>query len=182
MDADLQTEVLFIGGRSGVGKSTVAAEVSHLLASATVKHALIEGDNLDQAYPAPWREGIDLAEQNLAAMWKNYRRAGYRRLIYTNTVSVLQMEPLVAALGGTVRSVGVLLTASDESARSRLALREIGSAFDEHVQRSAAAARKLEAEAGPAVHRVDTDGRTINQIARDVVALTGWPEPSGHSA
>jgi len=176
VDADLPTEVLFIGGRAGVGKTTVAAEVSHLLAAAEVHHALIEGDNLDQAYPEPWRGGIDLAEQNLAAMWKNYRSGGYRRLVYTNTVSVLQIEPLIAALGGTVRSVGVLLMASDESARSRLALREIGSALDEHVQRSASAARYLAAEAGPAVHRVDTDVGTVNQISRDLVALTGWPD------
>ncbi|MBK4348986.1 adenylyl-sulfate kinase [Lacisediminihabitans changchengi] len=174
MDADLPTDVLFIGGRAGVGKSTVAAEVSHLLASNTVHHALIEGDNLDQAYPEPWREGVDLAEQNLAAMWKNYRNAGYRRLIYTNTVSVLQMRPLVAALGGKVRGVGVLLVASDETARSRLTRREIGSALDEHVQRSSAAARQLATEAGPAVHRVNTDSRTVNEIAHDLVSLTRW--------
>ncbi|MGN7798821.1 adenylyl-sulfate kinase [Leifsonia sp. 22587] len=181
MNADAPTEVLFIGGRAGVGKSTVAAEASHLLASAKVQHALIEGDNLDQAYPEPWRGGVDLAEQNLAAMWKNYRNAGYRRLIYTNTVSILQIEPLIAALGGTVRSVGVLLIASDEATRSRLALREIGSAFEEHVQRSAAAARKLAAEAEPAIHRVDTDGRTVNQIAREIVGLTGWSRAQDRS-
>lgn len=176
MDAELPTEVLFIGGRSGVGKSTVAAEVSHLLAAAEVQHALIEGDNLDLAYPEPWRVGVELAEPNLAAMWKNYRNAGYRRLIYTNTVSILQVESLTAALGGSVRSVGVLLMASDESARSRLARREIGSALDEHVQRSATAARKLAAEAGSAIHRLDTDDRSVKQIALDLVALTGWPD------
>jgi broad-specificity NMP kinase len=177
VDADLPTEVLFVGGRAGVGKSTVAAEVSHLLASSTVQHALIEGDNLDQAYPEPWRQGVDLAEQNLAAMWKNYRKAGYRRLIFTNTVSILQMRPLIAALGVNVRSVGVLLMASDETARSRLARREIGSALEEHVQRSVAADRKLATEADPAVHRVNTDGRTVNEVARDLVSLTRWLDP-----
>lgn len=177
----MPTEVLFIGGRSGVGKSTLAAEVSHLLASSKVQHALIEGDNLDQAYPEPWRQGVDLAEQNLAAMWRNYRNAGYRRLIYTNTVSVLQMGPLIAALGGNVRSVGVLLTASDVTARSRLARREIGSALDEHVQRSTAAARQLVTEAGPAIHRVNTDGRTVNEVARDLVSLTRWLDTQDHA-
>jgi N-acetyltransferase len=48
------TELLLLGGRSGVGKSTVAGELHHLLAQADVKHALIEGDSLDLAYPAPW--------------------------------------------------------------------------------------------------------------------------------
>ncbi|HEV7183869.1 MAG TPA: adenylyl-sulfate kinase [Leifsonia sp.] len=45
------SEVLLIGGRSGVGKSTIALEVSHLLAEAGVQHAVIEGDNLDLPSP-----------------------------------------------------------------------------------------------------------------------------------
>jgi predicted kinase len=174
VNAELPSEVLFIGGRSGVGKSTTAFEVSHLLAAAGVQHAVIEGDNLDQAYPPPWRSGIDLAEQNLAAMWKNYRRAGYRRLIFTNTVSVLQTDVLSAALGGTVRSIGVLLTASDETARARLATREIGSALDAHVRSSNTTARKLEAEATATIHRVNTDGRSVTEIAREIIGLTAW--------
>ena len=33
-------------------------------------------------------------------MWHNYQALGYRRLIYTNTVSVLHARELSAALGG----------------------------------------------------------------------------------
>lgn len=174
MDPDEPSEVLFIGGRAGVGKSTTALEVSHLLARADVRHAVIEGDNLDEAYPMPWRQGLNLAELNLAAMWKNYRAAGYRRLVFTNTVSVLQLDVLSAALGGKVRGVGVLLTASDETARARLAMREIGSALDSHVRRSAWGSRELEAKAPGSVHRVPTDGRPVTEIAHELVALTGW--------
>jgi len=112
MQATEPSEVLYIGGRAGVGKTTVAAEASHLLSAAGVSHALTEGDNLDQAYPQPWRNGTPLAERNLAVMWRNYPEAGYRCLIYTNTVSVLEMTDLNAALGGEVRAVGVLNTAA----------------------------------------------------------------------
>lgn len=91
MRLDIPTDAIFIGGRSGVGKSSVAAEASRILARADIRHAVIEGDNLDQAYPQPWRSGLDLAEQNLAAMWANYRAAGYSRVIFTNTVSVLEI-------------------------------------------------------------------------------------------
>jgi gluconate kinase len=168
------SEVLLIGGRSGVGKSTVALEVSHLLAAAQVQHAFIEGDNLDSAYPVPWRQGLHLAELNLAAMWRNYREAGYRRLVYTNTVSVLESEALVAAMGGDVRSTGVLLTASDRTARSRLALREVGSTLEQHIESSIRAALHLEASAARSVHRVKTDGRNVTEIASEVIRLTGW--------
>lgn len=112
---------------------------------------MIEGDNLDQAYPEPWRHGIDLAEQNLAAMWQNDRRAGYRRFIYTNTVSVLEAEAL--------------------------ARRERGSALADHVARSAASASRL--SGAPGATEVMTDGRGIVEIAREVLSLTPWSPPVG---
>lgn len=33
-------------------------------------------------------------------MWNNYAADGYRRLIYTNTVSVLEADKLSQTLGG----------------------------------------------------------------------------------
>lgn len=169
----MHTDVIFIGGRSGVGKSSVAAEASHLLAQADIRHAVIEGDNLDQAHPQPWRSGIPLAERNLAAMWANYREVGYSMLIFTNTVSVLQVAELEAALGGDVRSTAVLLTSTDTVAAERLAKREIGTALEEHVARSAAAARRLDVGAPDAV-RIATDGRAVAENARVVPERAGW--------
>jgi hypothetical protein len=168
------TEVIFIGGRSGVGKTTVAAEFSRLLAIEGISHALIEGDNLDQAHPEPWRNGIDLAEQNLAAIWRNYRATGYSRLIFTNTVSVLEMPSLTATLGADVHAIGVLLTATDSSAVYRLAQREIGSGLEDAIKRSKAAAAKLQLTASAAVHRVSTDHREIGDIAAELLAISGW--------
>lgn len=94
---DDRTTALFIGGRAGSGKSSVANKLHARLSEADVMHAVIEGDNLDLAWPLPWDQG--LAEKNLAAMWANYRTLGYRRLIYTNTVSVLEMTSLADAMG-----------------------------------------------------------------------------------
>ncbi len=173
MRNDTPTHVIFIGGRSGVGKSSVAAEASQILARADIRHAVIEGDNLDQAYPQPWRDGIDLAEQNLAAMWKNYRAIGYSRLIFTNTVSVMQITALSAALGVDTRASAILLTATDATAAHRLAQREIGTALEEHIDRSNAAARKLDA-ADSTVSRIATDDRSVAEIAHDVLVRAGW--------
>ena len=83
-----QTEALFLGGRAGVGKTSVGCEIHEQLSAAGIRHCLIEGDNLDMAYPQPWEH--HLAERNLAAMWANYRAIGYRRMIYANTASVLE--------------------------------------------------------------------------------------------
>ncbi|MFI9403710.1 ATPase [Nocardia sp. NPDC052316] len=175
-----ETEALFLGGRSGVGKSRVGLAVHALLSRAKVRHALIEGDNLDLAYPPTWEHG--LAEQNLAAMWQNYRALGYRRLVYTNTACVLPevMGELSAAMGDTPTLTAVLLTCDDRTARARLAHRENGIELARHIERSIAMSRELAAAAPDWVHVVDTTDRTPEDIAAAVVALTGWR--TGHPA
>jgi hypothetical protein len=169
-----RTEALLVGGRAGVGKSSVGYEIHEQLSAAGIRHCLIEGDNLDMAYPAPWEH--HLAERNLAAMWVNYRALDYRRMIYTNTASVLEkvIGELTAAMGDDPQVTGVLLTCSDATARQRLAQREIGSALDWHVERSAQMARRLDRGAPAWVHRVATDARTVADIASEVISLTAW--------
>lgn len=169
---DSPTELLLIAGRSGVGKSTVGNEIHHQLSERGVMHGYIEGDNLDMAFPIPWADR--LAERNLSAMWQNYQAVGHTRLVYTNTVSVLVADELKRALRGEVTVTGVLLTATDESTRERLASREIGSALHLHVQRSRERADNLEAESPPWVTRVPTDARTIADIANEVIAIARW--------
>jgi broad-specificity NMP kinase len=168
------TELLVISGRSGVGKSSVAAEIHHRLTHAQIWHGSIEGDNLDLAYPTPWEHG--LAERNLAAMWANYRSLGHSRLVYANTAAVLVVDALVAALGGEVMLIGVLLLAQDETVRGRLEQREIGSGLEPHLTRSAEMAGRLEREAPDWVRRVVTDGRSVPEVAVEVLEGTGWTD------
>jgi predicted kinase len=134
-------EVLLIGGRAGVGKSTVGWEVSARLRAVAVAHAIIEGDFMGQVHPAP--EGdprrSKIVERNLTAVWANFAQLGYRRLINTNTVSVLPgtTSMFERAMGAGVRIVRVLLTASDATAGERLAGRELGSELEKELKSSA---------------------------------------------
>ncbi|MDR6613332.1 ATPase [Leifsonia sp. 1010] len=180
--ATAETRALLIGGRSGVGKSTVALAIHDILSAAEVTHAIIEGDNLDLAYPAPWsaHPEAQLAERNLAAMWSNYRELGYDRVVYTNTAAVVTIPQLRHALGEDAHIEAVLLQGSDEAVRGRLARRERGASFDAHLARSAAAAVRLEADAPDSVVRIDTTDRTPEEVAVDILRTVGWP-PSGLS-
>lgn len=74
-----------------MGKTTVAWEVAAQLRAAEISHAIIEGDFMAQVYrPPPHDPHLSaIAERNLTAIWANYTRLGYHRLIYTNTLSTL---------------------------------------------------------------------------------------------
>jgi len=177
--ADDLDEVLLIGGRSGVGKTSVAFEVSELLQVAGVAHCLIDGDNLDAAYPKAPEDthGTTVTETNLQAMWATYRTIGHHRLVYVNTSSVLEAAMVTRAMGGRAHARGVLLTASEATVRTRLSAREPGSTLQRHLERSAAAAVLLDAEAPKWTVRVATDGRTVTEIADQVIATTPWLPP-----
>lgn len=167
-------EVVFIGGPSGVGKSSVGLEMHTQLSAADVSHCVIEGDFLDMAYPIAWERG--LAERNLAAIWANYRAEGYTRLIYTNTVSVLPtvMQALLDGMDGDLAAVAVLLTCAEDTARQRLTGREKGSALNRQIELSTQMKTTLDATCPPTVHRVATDARSVQSVAADVIRLTGW--------
>jgi hypothetical protein len=171
-----RSELLLIGGRSGVGKTSVAAELHEQLVRLDVHHGWIEGDNLDLAHPTPWLAGHQLAEANLAAMWANYRAIGHTRLIYTNTASVRVevIASLTSAMGDDPVVHGVLLTASDGVARLRLGRREIGSGLDDASARSRRAARELDENAPSEVLRLDTDERSVVELASRIIVFAGW--------
>ncbi len=171
--------MLLLAGRSGAGKSAVAFELSALWQRAGLAHCLVDGDNLCAAYPKPATDphGTAMTEANLRAVWATYATAGYRRLVYVNTVSVLERELVTRALGGRAQVTGALLTASARTVRDRLGAREIGSELRAHLDRSAATAELLDRAAGPWVARVPTDGRTVAEVAADVAAASGWVTP-----
>jgi hypothetical protein len=172
------SEVVFIGGRSGVGKTSVSFEMHGQLSTSDIAHCVIDGDFLDMAHPPPWEH--QLAERNLAAMWRNYRALGYTRLIYTNTVSVLPniMAALLDAIDDAPKVIAVLLTCTDTTAAQRLGEREKGYGLAGHLDASTQMAAALESGSPATVHRVCTDARSLSAVAADILGITGWlPDP-----
>lgn len=159
----MESQLLLIGGRSGVGKSSAAFALHDLLAADGVAHAVVEGDALGLAWPAPSEHRV--AARNLAAVWGTYRALGHRRLVYTNTVSVLEADELAAAMGDRPRVTSVLLTAPDAVAHERLGRREQGRSLLTHVERSDRAARTLDSQVDARTHRLSTSGRSVVEVA-----------------
>ncbi len=171
-----RSHVLLIGGRSGVGKSTIAAETHRQLSEHGVRHAWIEGDNLDMAFPVPWEQGYNLAEANLAVMWSNYRAHGYRRLIYVNPASVFAdvIDALTTAMGDDPMVTGVLLSSSDETAETDSSSARwaavLNTRWDEVVRRLSSW-RPPHRKKSPGSRPMDGRHRIF---AAEIVMLTGW--------
>ncbi len=168
-------EVLLIGGAAGVGKSSVGWEVSVQLSRLAVAHWHLEGDVLDAAWPRPAddRDGHRMTVNTLRAMAGVFATEGFRRCVYVQTASVVDFGLVTQALGG-VRLRGVLLIASDATREARLAQREIGSDLDRHLVSTRRMADHLERHAPEWIARLPTDDRTVTEIARAVIALSGW--------
>lgn len=84
--------MLLIGGRSGVGKSTVAFALHDLLSARGVKHVVIEGDALDLAYPAPWEQ--QMAERNPTS---HSNRTADSAISFTFGVQLLRLAHVLQA-------------------------------------------------------------------------------------
>lgn len=172
-------EVLLISGPSGVGKSTIAFELTRILKRHGVSHAFIEGDALDFVWPAPSADPgkSRLTNRNLTALSDNYRALGYTRLILTGVYladPAAQADIRDALPNSTFRSV--LLRADDSTRISRLGAREIGTGLEDHVASTRRAAEALEKLASTNPHVVDTDGRNVLDVATEVAAVSGWLE------
>lgn len=173
-DLPPNADLLLIAGRAAVGKTAVSIEVSARLKNEGLGHCWIDGDWLDLAVPQAPAELFDL---NFQALWHNYRDFGCTRLIYSNWASVNNADRLIALMGGRPRVVAVLLVCSDDSARRRLRHRETSSGLDWHLANLDATPvreRDLDGLTPDWVTRVNTDDRSVGDIAAEVVALTGW--------
>jgi hypothetical protein len=167
-------EVLVISGPAAVGKTSVANEVSAQLRAADIAHAVIDTDALDDVYPVPdeqWR----LTERNLASVWQSFRELGTRRLILVGVYMHRESElSWIRRASGVDRLTLVRLSASERTLGERVGRREIGSAHDDQLARTLVQANELADEAVPQAPVIETDERTVPDIAAEIVALLGW--------
>jgi ribose 1,5-bisphosphokinase PhnN len=168
-------EVLVIAGPAGVGKTSVMHEVSARLRESEVAHAVVDTDALDDVFPAPedqWR----ITERNLAFVWQGYRDdLGVRRLILTGVYLHRAAElAWIQRATGADHLMLVQLAASDATLRHRVSRREVGSAYSAQLTRTLTQARALDRETTPNQTVVHTDGRSVGEIATEVVAILGW--------
>ncbi|MGW1029583.1 AAA family ATPase [Streptomyces sp. NPDC002577] len=183
--------VLWLCGATGVGKSTVGFEVYQRVLRAGVTAAYIDLDQLGFCHPAPDGDPGNhrVKARNLAAVWGTYRAAGAQCLIMTGPV---ESEAAVEAYADALPAAELTLCrlhAGREQLTERIMLRRDGGSWVQpgdplrgqpvaHLLKIAdqavASAAALE-EAGLGDLRIDTDGRTAEQVADVLVAQAALP-------
>jgi hypothetical protein len=162
-------------GTAGVGKTTVALEVSLLLAAKDVAHALIDGDELDRVHPWPppgWAPS-ELSRRNLAAVWANYAELGHTRLILAGVYTDLAVElEWIRAVVGPGRLTVFRLSAEDAVLAERVRRREIGSGADDQLRRTLAYASEIADP--PDVVQIDTTELAVPAAALLIFERLGW--------
>lgn len=169
---------LLLTGTVGVGKTSVAEEISTILYEIDVPHACIDLDWLCQLYPAaahdPHNQALMFA--NLAAVWENFRRRAPRYLVLARVLeSRAELRRYQEAIPEAAITV-VRVVASEATIQQRLRQREVGSFFDPLWKRSRELEKILDS-AGADDFRVSNDGRPLRQVAKEVLERVDWPRP-----
>ena len=167
--------VLIVTGPVGAGKTTVAAAISAELERRDVAHAWVDVDQLAQCFPRPasdpFHAGLTMA--NLAAVCRNFVAAGAGRLILPYVIEDAAGRAAIAASIPGGELTVVRLTVRPGTVAARLRGRESGESLAWHLRR-APELTEIMGRNGVGDIVVETDDRTPEEIAVQILGLVGW--------
>jgi hypothetical protein len=164
--------LLVITGSMGSGKSTTLAEASDLLAERDIPHAAIDLDAFGLAY-LPNGEDHALMVSNLESACGNYAAAGIGSLLVAAAVESRQELQRIQQATDAVAVVVCRLRTAIAVMENRVATRERGIWSGRYVAR----VRPLEQILDVAAledFRIDTTGRTVTEVATELLRCAGW--------
>ncbi len=164
--------LIIISGPVGVGKTSVAEELSGLLAEDKVAHTFIDLDGLSKTYPRPADDkyGERIALKNLQDVWANARALGVKTLIIARVIETPEGARRIEHTVGAISSTVIQLNASDETLLDRVRQREAGSGREWHERRALALSAQMQ-NSRVATLMLETDDKSVSEIAGEIQPL-----------
>ncbi|WP_436529289.1 hypothetical protein [Actinoplanes sp. HUAS TT8] len=184
--SDLGGDVLWVSGATGTGKSSAAFPVHLRLLRDGIANAYVDLDQLAICGPTP--ASHEIRARNLAAVWANYRQAGAQALVMVGPApDDTTVRTYADALPGA-RVTLRRLHATPDTLTDRILRRGRGEGGwnqpgDPLLGRSPAYLHQVAEQAARDAHaleaagvgdRVDTDGRSIAEVADALHASMNW--------
>lgn len=170
----MSVPMLVISGAMGSGKTTVLSELSDLLEDAGVAHAAVDLDTLSLMHPRRGEQGERLMYDNLAAMWPNFAALGAERLVVACALEdKADLKYYREAVPGA-EPIVCLLVAPVETMQQRVRSRDIGMLQEQLMANSLRLAETLPKARAEDFTVENGDGRSITEVAREILARSGW--------
>jgi hypothetical protein len=186
-------EIVWVCGATAVGKSTVGFEVASALWRAGHTTGFVDLQQIGFQRPLPGQEPSHhrLRAANLGALWRHFHAHGARHLVVVGPVERPAEVRLYADALPTATMTVYRLHAGPDQLRERIRQRGLGGGPDlagdnlrgqpaamlDRIHESAVAQAEALERAGLGDERVDTDGRTIGELAREILTRIGWTAP-----
>ncbi|WP_017437823.1 AAA family ATPase [Saccharococcus caldoxylosilyticus] len=169
MGTSIEKTIYIISGPCGVGKSTVAKELSRNL-----KHAaLISGDDImfmiEKGYAPPWEEWLSITWKNILSLTRNFVQHDLNVVIDCVVESELEWFcQHISDLNIPIKYI--VLIASEDKLIERLNKRG-----DDHlIDRSLFLLKKLGSSAGNKKYIYDTTHKQSSEIVHDLMHLSDF--------
>ena len=166
--------LILISGPVGVGKTSVAQEMSTLLVAQEIAHTFMDLDALTHTYPRPRDDtyGQTLALKNLQAVWSNAQASNPLLLVVARVIETKASARQIADAVAIDQFKIVQLSARDETLLERVRKREIGKDRAWHEARAIELARNL-SETDFADLIIQTDDLKPTEIAAELSQKLG---------
>ena len=172
-DGGLTESLLIITGTMGAGKTAVLGEASDILAQRQIVHAAIDLDALGVAHLPSAVPNDGVMHDNLRSICRNYAALGVQRFLVARAIEDSAQLRLYRDIIPAANTLVCRLTASVETMKRRIKMRELGVSQQEYVDRVAKLNIILDL-AHLEDFAVTTENRSLTDIALEMLVQAGW--------
>ena len=165
--------MLIITGTMGAGKTAVLGEASDILAQRKIVHAAIDLDALGLAHLPSAAPSDGVMYDNLRSICRNYALLGVQRFLVARAIEDSAQLEFCRDIIPAANSVVCRLTASMETMKRRVQMREFGVSQREYVDRVAKLNAILD-RSRLEDFAVTNENRSLTDVALEMLVKAGW--------